>query len=150
MPTCSGGLYLSPEKLLLSKQRVTIHYDNTCGHFMLISSPLVLVFITLVLLWVYGRILSRAASRLSKVQTIQNRMRALKKSSLELFPGLHVGGLDKYQLEDLKKFLRKNDALEMSLFLALYRPVFFEFEDLIANLRDQFAFLLGTTNEEAS
>lgn len=116
----------------------------------MLSSPLVLVLITMIILWFMGLVLARASSRLSKVQTIHNRIRALKNSSQELFPGLHVGGLDKHQLEDLKKFLRKRDELEMSLYLALYRPVFFEFEDLIGNLRDQFAFLLGTTSEQAS
>lgn len=113
-------------------------------------SPLILVLVTIIFLWVLGKALKQAESRLSRVQTIQSRMRALKKTSLELTQGLHVGGLNKFQLEDLKKFLRKNDELELSLFLALFRPVFFEFEDLIANLRQQFAFLLGTSPDEAS
>lgn len=114
------------------------------------SSPLVLVIVTMIMLWLLGKMLTRAETRLSKVQTIHNRMQALKKTSLELFPGLHVGGLSKHQVDDLKKFLRKNDELELSLFLALYRPVFFEFEDLITNLRQQFSFLLGAPADEAS
>jgi hypothetical protein len=117
---------------------------------MLSVKPLVLVVSALVVLWVIGKFVARAAKRRTNVQTLKRRAQILKRTSLELQLGLNVGGLNEETLEELKKDIGKRDELTVSLFLATHRPIFFEIEDLIEKLREQYVFLIGSAPDEAS
>jgi len=113
-------------------------------------NPLLLVVLSLVILWLIGKGLAGAAKRISNVQSLKRRAQILKKSSVEIMPGLHVGGLDEKTTKELLILTSKKDELKIAIFLAIHRPIFYEIEDLIDRLREQFTFLVGVNIEEAS
>lgn len=117
---------------------------------MLELNPLFLVALSLVILWLVGKGLARAAKRISNVQSLKRRAQILKKSSVEILPGLHVGGLDDKLTKELSLLIEKRNELKVAIFLALHRPIFYEIEDLIDKLREQFIFLVGANVDEAS
>ena len=117
---------------------------------MLDLNPLYLVGLSIVTLWLIGKGLARASKRISNVQSLRRRAQILKKSSIEIVPGLHVGGLDERLSNELSGLMHKKDELKTAIFIALHRPIFYEIEDLIDKLREQFTFLVGVNTEEAS
>ncbi|KPJ88094.1 MAG: hypothetical protein AMJ53_17270 [Gammaproteobacteria bacterium SG8_11] len=113
-------------------------------------NPLYLVGFSIVTLWLIGKILARAAKRISNVQSLRRRAQILKKTSIEIVPGLHVGGLDERLSNELSGLMNKKDELKTAIFLAIHRPIFYEIEDFIDKLREQFTFLVGVNADEAS
>jgi hypothetical protein len=117
---------------------------------MLDLNPLLLVGLSLVILWLLGKSLAQASKRISNVQTLKRRAQILKKSSVEILPGLHVGGLDEKLTKELSALIDKKNELKTAIFIAIHRPIFYEIEDFIDKLREQFTFLVGANVEEAS
>lgn len=113
-------------------------------------NSLYLVGFSILSLWLTGRLLSRASNRISNVQSLRRRAQILKKTSIEISPGFHVGGLDDSLVKELVGLINKKDELKVTIFLAIHRPIFYEIEDFIDKLREQFTFLLGVNVEEAS
>ncbi len=113
-------------------------------------SPLYLVGFSIVSLWLLGKGLARASKRISNVQSLRRRAQILKKSSIEIVHGLHVGGLDEARSNELLSLMNRKDELKTAIFLAVHRPIFYEIEDFIDKLRDQFIFLVGVNHDEAS
>lgn len=112
--------------------------------------PLFLVGLSIVSLWLMGKGFARAAKRITNKQSLRRRAQILKKTSIEILPGLHVGGLDEKFSEELLALINKKNELKTAIFLAIHRPIFYELEDLIDKLRDQYAFLVGVNADEAS
>ena len=113
-------------------------------------NPLLLVALSLVILWLVGKGLARASKRLTNVRSLKRRAQILKKTSVEIMPGLHVGGLDERLTKELSSIIDKKDELKVAIFLAIHRPIFYEIEDFIDKLREQFTYLVGANVEEAS
>jgi hypothetical protein len=113
-------------------------------------NPLYLVGLSIVSLWVLGKLLARASKRISNVQTLRRRAQILKKTSIEILPGLHVGGLDERLCNELTGLINRNDELKTAIFLAIHRPIFYEIQDLIDKLREQYTFLVGENPVDAS
>ena len=113
-------------------------------------NPLLLVALSLVILWLVGKGLARASKRLTNVRSLKRRAQILKKTSVEIMPGLHVGGLDERLTKELSFIIDKKDELKVAIFLAIHRPIFYEIEDFIDKLREQFTYLVGANVEEAS
>jgi hypothetical protein len=113
-------------------------------------NPLLLVALSLLILWLVGKALARASKRISNVQSLKRRAQILKKTSVEIRPGLHVGGLDEKLTKELSTIIDKKDELKAAIFLAIHRPIFYEIEDFIDKLREQFTFLVGANVETAS
>lgn len=114
------------------------------------TNPLILIGITMFALWFSGKLLARSAQRITNVQSLKRRAQILKKTSLEFMPGLNVGGLDVHLLAELQQLVAKKDEIMVALFLAVHRPLFFEIEDLIEKLKEQFVFLLGGSIDDTS
>ncbi|MCG6971154.1 MAG: hypothetical protein LJE85_15405 [Gammaproteobacteria bacterium] len=112
--------------------------------------PLYLVGLSIVFLWGLGKVLARASKRISNVQTLRRRAQILKKTSIEILPGLHVGGLDEKLSDELLALINRKDELKTAIFIAIHRPIFYEIEDFIDKLREQFTFLVGVNADEAS
>ncbi|WP_455211083.1 hypothetical protein [Kaarinaea lacus] len=113
-------------------------------------NPLYLVGLSIVSLWLIGKGLARASKRISNVQSLRRRAQILKKSSIEIVPGLHVGGLDERLTNELSALITRKDELKTAIFLAIHRPIFYEIEDFIDKMREQFTFLVGVNADEAS
>lgn len=113
-------------------------------------TPLYLVGLSILILWLIGQWLASAAKRISNVQSLRRRAQILKKTSVELLPGLNVGGLDETLAKELSRLIEKKNELKITIFLAIHRPIFYEIEDFIDKLREQFIFLVGENLEEAS
>ena len=94
--------------------------------------------------------MARASKRLTNVRSLKRRAQILKKTSVEIMPGLHVGGLDERLTKELSSIIDKKDELKVAIFLAIHRPIFYEIEDFIDKLREQFTYLVGANVEEAS
>ncbi len=117
---------------------------------MLDLNPLYLVALSIVSLWLIGKGLARASKRISNVQSLRRRAQILKKTSIEILPGLHVGGLDERLTNELSALISKKDELKTAIFLAIHRPIFYEIEDFIDKMREQYTFLVGVNADEAS
>ena len=117
---------------------------------MLDLNPLLLVMLSLVVLWLVGKGLARASKRITNVRSLKRRAQILRKTSVEIMPGVHVGGLDEKLIKELIAYIGKKDELKTAIFLAIHRPIFYEIEDFIERLREQFTFLVGANIEEAS
>ena len=86
-------------------------------------SPLYLVGFSMLSLWLLGKGLARASKRISNVQSLRRRAQILKKTSIEIVPGLHVGGLDETLSKELLALIHRKDELKTAIFLAVHRPI---------------------------
>ena len=106
-------------------------------------TPLIIVFASMALLWVVGRLLSR-------VETKTETVRASKVRGTEFAPGLHVAGLSDESINEMNALINAKDIGNLSVFLALKKPSLIELDEYIETLRQQFLEILKKPLGQAS
>ena len=106
-------------------------------------APLLIVIATYTLLWTLGKLLSRA-SRHSEEQ------RTSKVRGTQVFPHMHVVGLNENGVEELKSLIESKDIDSLSTFIALKKPGFVELDNYIDTLRQRFMLILNKPVQAAT
>ena len=107
-------------------------------------SPLMLVIVTVVTLWIFGKFLARASVKIDATNP-KKQIRGIKIGNQ-----LHVVGLNDVSLELLKDILISKDIKRLSFFVSFYKPTFVELEESVTTLRTRFNSFLGKPIKESS
>jgi len=107
-------------------------------------SPLMLVIVTIVTLWIFGKFLARASVKIESTNP-KKQIRGIKVGNQ-----LHVVGLNDASLELLKDILINKDIKRLSFFVSFYKPTFVELEECVTTLRTRFNSFLGKPIKESS
>lgn len=91
-----------------------------------------------VILWLIGKIVSNAASKLETP-----KVEVQRPHGKEIVEGVHVAEISNNLLKELQEIISKQDEEELTYFFARYRPQFIELEEYLSELRSQFLTLLG-------
>jgi len=108
------------------------------------TDPLLLVFVAVVSLWILGKFLTRASSKIESYNP-KKQIRGVKIGNQ-----IHVVGLNEKSLDVLKELLINKNVKELSFFIAFYKPSFVELDECVTTLRTRFASFLGKPVSEAS
>lgn len=107
--------------------------------------PLIIVLVALLLLWLTGKYVSRAAEKLPQVAP------PAPKPQGKLFAdNLHISDMSNVLIRELQDIITRQDEKELIYFLARYRPEFIELEEYLATLRSNYFSLLGKPSNLAS
>ncbi len=107
-------------------------------------NPLVLVIVTVVTLWIIGKLLARTSVKIESSNP-KKQIRGIKVGNQ-----LHVVGLNEISLKSLKDILAKKNHKSLSFFIAFYKPTFVELDECVTTLRTRFCSFLGKSVNEAS
>ena len=108
------------------------------------NNPLALVLITIIILWVIGKLLARAQIKI-EATSARSQIRGVK-----LGNQLHVSGLSDSNLQTLKSIILSRDIKMLSYFIAYYKPTFIKLEECISTLRTRFNAFLAKPLDNAS
>jgi hypothetical protein len=107
------------------------------------AEPLFLVLIVLAILRIVG-------AQLNKIHSTPAHQRHIKIQGMEIYPYLHVIGLQEFQCHELKAILSHYDELALNKFIAYYRPEFVELDHYIERLHKRYLENLGKPPASAS
>lgn len=98
--------------------------------------PLLIVLVSLTVLWVLGKLFSRANRQSEEVLTTKLR-------GTNVYPHMHVVGLNEHGIQELKSLIEAKDIENLSIFIALKKPTFVELDNYIDTLRARFMTILN-------
>ena len=101
-------------------------------------TPIIIVLVTFAILWLIGKMISKAASRLETP-----KIEVKRPHGKEIVDGVHVGEISNTLLKELQEIISQQNEDELTYFFARYRPQFIELEEYLAELRSQFFSILG-------
>jgi hypothetical protein len=105
--------------------------------------PLFIVVITLLTLWLIGKLLTAIANRPADLKAIAVRGTAIT-------PNCHVVGLNESGVDELKSLIAVKDIEHLAIFIALKKPSFIELDKYIESLREKFLAIIKKPARAAS
>lgn len=101
--------------------------------------PIIIVLIAFLLLWLIGKLISKAATNLGTPAKVEKP----KVHGKEVVEGVHVAELSNALVKELQTIISQQDEIELTHYFARYRPNFIELEEYLSTLRSQFLSHLG-------
>ena len=109
-------------------------------------TPLIIVFVSVVLLWAFGKYVSKQSQGLTASAPPTSTIPQGK-----LFAeGLHIADMSNVLIKELQEIITRQDDKELIYFLARYQPAFIELNQYLSDLRSQYFTLLDKPSNLAS
>ena len=108
--------------------------------------PLIIVIVSIILLWAFGKYVSKQSQGLTAVTPPTS---TIPQGKL-LAEGLHIADMSNVLIKEFQEIITRQDDKELIYFLARYQPAIIELNQYLSDLRSQYFTILDKPSNLAS